>query len=920
MAYNINNCSELSQIAKYCATAASNQALDKMTGPQGIREHIINFFTFAAIRKENAKPYHEFAKAMTAALHQASLDTHTCTIPDRLVVNFAGYTVIFTQPEIHHHAADFVTIEISQAAETIRAEVDRDKFLLISTALQLRQLGGLPSSAVVLTKDNCMKLRKANFCDADLRLVDLRKADLSGANLRQANLSGANLSGVSLNGVNLDWVNLSGANLSGANLRQANLSGLNLSGANLSRANLCWANLCWTNLSEANLSEANLSGADLEGANLYKANLSEVNLRVVNLGENNLEVARRSRVNLSEANLSGANLSGLALLGLNLSGTNLNGANLSRAKLNWTDLSGANLSGANLSGINLSGAILSGANLSGANLSGSKLGGAILSGINLSGANLSGVNLGGANLNKVKLCGANLSRADLSSANLSEANLSGANLSAANLNRTILNKADLSSANLSKVNLIGSWLNEANLDNILQKGGFIMMPQGRPKWDNRTLDLYLNHINNTESGSLLTMMDSLDEQYAAVKLHMARELMATLLEEQVKLSNVALPLMDILSKPPYIDDTDIAAWMSTVCETYLNDNGTRVMPQNTGLFNLSVDLFARRPERMLSLNGPFIQIVAQGMAENSLPEMKQKAADLYATYLRDERIKAYSDWEDFGNGEGQPDWDDKHAVNYILMSAQPATVSAMLLSPHDLESMLRPQPETQWDRFYLYSSPDNNLAMNEYPPLNTLFANEFPLFNTPYQFIEKSAKFVQLLKTLNLGDSLHKLFVSATEAKHSKTKLVSPEKENELRSIFEPKLTYSADLGRYSLKQAHYNEIINAYRLTSATPSNKAKTLLCLAALFTKYSSSAFFGTETDSPQRLRNYAYALMEKGHNLDANIVKKEHFALWTDKLLGLNNTFSCSAILSSDMVNHIRARFPDVLSGIMPPAWG
>lgn len=765
MAYNINNCSDLSQIAKYCATAASNQALDKMTGPQGIREHIINFFTFAAIRKENAKPYHEFAKAMTAALHQASLDTHTCTIPDRLVVNFAGYTVIFTQPEIHHHAADFVTIEISQAAETIRAEVDRDKFLLISTALQLRQLGGLPSSAVVLTKDNCMKLRKANFCDADLRLVDLRKADLSGANLRQANLSGANLSG-----------------------------------------------------------------------------------------------------------------------------------------------------------INLSGAILSGANLSGANLSGSKLGGAILSGINLSGANLSGVNLGGANLNKVKLCGANLSRADLSSANLSGANLSGANLSAANLNRTILNKADLSSTNLSKVNLIGSGLNEANLDNILQEGGFIMMPQGRPKWDNRTLDLYLNHINNTESGSLLTMMDSIDEQYAAVKLHMARELMATLLEEQVKLSNVALPLMDILSKPPYTDDTDIAAWMSTVCETYLNDNGTRVMPQNTGLFNLSVDLFARRPERMLSLNGPFIQIVAQGMAENSLPEMKQKAADLYATYLRDERIKAYSDWEDFGNGEGQPDWDDRHAVNYILMSAQPATVSAMLLSPHDLESMLRPQPETQWDRFYLYSSPDNSLAMNEYPPLNTLFANEFPLFNTPYQFIEKSAKFVQLLKTLNLGDSLHKLFVSATEAKHSKTKLVSPEKENELRSIFEPKLTYSADLGRYSLTQAHYNEIINAYRLTSAPPSNKAKTLLCLAALFTKYSSSAFFGTETDSPQRLRNYAYALMEKGHNLDANIVKKEHFALWTDKLLGLNNTFSCSAILSSDMVNHIRARFPDVLSGIMPPAWG
>src|SRR5476651_1738421 len=688
---NINNSADMHGIVEDCAGAATPRAGDRMACPRGILEHIFDFFTLGAVRRENAKAYDEFAQAMTVALQHTSLDTRNAAIPEWLVVAFSGYTVIFTQPGQHHNAANQVTIEVRQPGETTTARVNKGTFRRISTALLLRRLGGLPSTAVVLTDDN---------------RIDLQKANLTGASLSEANLDGANLS-------------------------------------------------------EANLRGANLSGANLTGADLFKTNLR--------------------------------------------------------------------------------------------------------------GADLVGANLGGANL--------------------SEANLKGADLCGANLNR-------------------------ANLSNILQEGALLKLPE----WNSIILDAYLNHINNPESGSLLTMMDSIDEQYADVKLRMARELMTSLQNTTAGTSSVALPLMDILSKPPYTDDAEINAWLDTLCERYLSQYNGQVLPENAGVFNQSVDLFTRQSELMFTHNGAFIQIIAQGMAENSTPAMKEKASVLYETYLQQEQVKPYCSLDDFGDGEGKPDWADKHPVNFILLSARPAAVSAMLLSQASLKGMLSPRADAQWDRFYLYSSPDNCLAAKEYPHLNTLFANDFPLFNGPYQHVQNSAKFLLLLKALNLG-GLEAAFVCAAGAKYSATKLVDDDAQIRLGEIFHPKLVSSPLQPRGNgLEEAHYGELIHAYNLTQASSTDKAKTLLCLAALFTKYSSSAVFGTEHESPQLLRHYAYALMEKAHGLDESLVDKGTLANWTNRLLGLKGAFTCSAVLSNLMVEHIRSRFPEVLSGIMPPAWG
>src|SRR5476649_1763789 len=203
---NINNSADMHGIVEDCAGAATPRAGDRMACPRGILEHIFDFFTLGAVRRENAKAYDEFAQAMTVALQHTSLDTRNAAIPEWLVVAFSGYTVIFTQPGQHHNAANQVTIEVRQPGETTTARVNKGTFRRISTALLLRRLGGLPSTAVVLTDDN---------------RIDLQKANLTGASLSEANLDGANL----------NEANLKGADLCGANLNRANLSNILQEGA-----------------------------------------------------------------------------------------------------------------------------------------------------------------------------------------------------------------------------------------------------------------------------------------------------------------------------------------------------------------------------------------------------------------------------------------------------------------------------------------------------------------------------------------------------------------------------------------------------------------------------------------------------------------------------------------------------------------
>ncbi|OON41995.1 hypothetical protein BTJ39_02230 [Izhakiella australiensis] len=673
------------------------------------------------------------------------------------------------------------------------------------------------------------------------------------------------------------------------------------------------------NLKGVNLKQTHLEGAALEGANLKRANLKRAHLR---------------GVNLSGANLTGANLGVADLEQADLSGANLGGANLSGAELNRANLKGANLRGANLKryldgfnppkGIRLAGADLRGADLSGVDLRGGDLRGADLNGANLSAANLSGAFLRGANLEQANLKGVKLHNLrDSNDLSTIEPDLSGASLKGANLEGTDLRKATLERACLSGARLQGTRLDWAQLlsidpDNLHCEGTLLHFPQ----WNDVNLDVNLNHINNTTGGSWLTRMDSIAERHASLKLHMARELVRSLRNARADPYAVALPLMDVLSKSPYSHDAEINGWMNTVCEKYLQPYNRLPLPSNEGVLNQSVNLFAQKPEMMLSHNGAFIQVIALGMSESSSPAIKAKATTLYETYLALDQIKPYCGTSFFGDFSQKPDWQDEDAINYIIVASgqdsRSGTGGAMLLSQTSLKNMLSPGLDSTWDKFYLYRGPEHCLTEGELPALGELFARDFPLFQDSYQYAHKKARFGLLLKALNLG-SLHEAFVAATGKRTLTTKLVDTDSQRSLSDIFTPKLRFPAEDGRCCLNDAHYDEVIRVYGLGDAGDKDKSRTLLCLAAVFTRYSSSAIFGTEHDSPQLLRNYAYALMNKAYTLDASLLAPGVFKDWERRLLGLNGAFTCSAVLSGAMTEHINSKFPEMLADIMPPAW-
>ncbi|CAA2930932.1 hypothetical protein [Arsenophonus endosymbiont of Bemisia tabaci] len=77
--------------------------------------------------------------------------------------------------------------------------------------------------------------------------------------------------------------------------------------------------------------------------------------------------------------------------------------------------------------------------------------------------------------------------------------------------------------------------------------------------------------------------------------------------------------------------------------------------------------------------------------------------------------------------------------------------------------------------------------------------------------------------------------------------------------------------------------------MANSSERNKAEYLLALSAVFTRYSSSAVFGTELDSPLMLRYYAYALMEKAHKLNPTLIAQDTFNNWKNRLVGCENAF-------------------------------
>ncbi|MCD6025685.1 MAG: sopA 4 [Solimicrobium sp.] len=784
--------------------------------------------------------------------------------------------------------------------------------------------------------------------------LDLTNLDLSGVDLTDAILTGANLTGTRLNNTILNGADLSGAilvktvlrgasfrgtNLSSVNLKMADLSDLDFSGAKLIEATLNGACLKKANLSGANLSKAILESANLSGANLSKAILQSVDMRQAKLKK--LQNPKLPQANLSEADLSHANLMGIDLRGMNLSGVLLRGVNLSSSCLTDVDLSGAELSGADLRKTDLQRANLNNTNLSKANLGE----------VDLSNGELSGAKLTSAILYKTILTGADLSGADLSDTNLSGKNLNGTNLY---------------SAILRDVNLMGvkfdSFTNLQNTEISLKLPAV---------WNQDTLDQYFNHVNNTSTGSLLTVISNINDTFISstekiIKIELMHQIIDSL--KSATISRINLAFIDIFMKNEmYHQDSKILIFIKErLLRSIITEANTTVLKKyNSALLRFFLEIVQAinksdqedQPGKfMLGNNGFFIQLIGLCTGHRD-GEIKRTAEQLYDTYLELDQLKIYKEvhLKQVNYIEGGIRNIDENDLAYVFISKNKNTgvYGGLLLSKKNIADMLHQGTDHDWTTTYFV---ENDQAVSS-PNLTEVY-EMFPLFNPAYQFQLHRATFAKLLKTINLKyinqnnelgvitKDYNSLFEDALKVSALKgdriENLTGSADQNTLRKIFEPlfsrkpyrQFNKNVRTNAKTLTDIHYNQIINTFFLSNSGDLTKARTLFCLATLFAKYSSSHFFGTESDSPTPLREYAAALLIKAYELDSSIFKdnnntaEANFVVWITKMVGGTiiatgkiAEFTCTAVLSGILIDHANKHedFKKIVNRMKPPGW-
>lgn len=433
--------------------------------------------------------------------------------------------------------------------------------------------------------------------------------------------------------------------------------------------------------------------------------------------------------------------------------------------------------------------------------------------------------------------------------------------------------------------------------------------------------MILNHFAH-EEGSFLTSINSIDDRYRELKTKLALQLIHSLDRTDINLAQARLPLIEVLGQPPFIKNREISNFINKLIENYLTDSSLELLnnlESHPKLIKPFFNYFDQHPHLLASAhaNSAFMQtILAARMPGINVIEISA-VNKLYEKYLKLPEIEQqlqYRQIKDiFGDYEGNADWADKYATNYLLLSpTKPGRV--LVVSESIFTRMLHLDWDTKWDNIVLFQD-GNCLSPAEYN-LSQCYKQDFPLFATPFINCENQITFNRLIESFDLNHQYKQYFLEAIKSNSYSTKLIADTHQQALIKIFSPLLDFQQG---YSLKKQNYDQIINLYNLTSSTDREKAEHLLALSTVFTRYSSSAIFGTESDSPQILRFYAYALMEKAHNLDHTLIGQDKFNDWKDRLLGTGNAFTCTVLLSDMMIAHAKEHCNGTLKKIQPSAW-
>lgn len=523
---------------------------------------------------------------------------------------------------------------------------------------------------------------------------------------------------------------------------------------------------------------------------------------------------------------------------------------------------------------------------------------------------------------------------------------SNSNLEKVDLSLTDLKCPKFTSSNLTSAKLC---LNSADFTEAVMKNTEISLKLPSPDrlTISESLDIinrYFNDINNSDT--IFSMINTISDDYLNLKTKLMRDSLNFISSFPDKITMrssvpIASILNNITSKEFYLKDKQISDLVHQLIEREFArpaaNNNTRPNRDRDFVNRTLIDSFSDNTLLLFMNYINKLEVSTRGLHQNfggnirmlyfprcnivftklmlrSLYSENEKlhheAIQAYNKYLNLERLGNIILKHEYGNGENQPDWTDKSSLNFILLSKN----KKMLIDYDHLTTMLslNNDSDMEWDHFYLYDENDDNIPSGN---LNNLFIKDFKIFKDSYLFNLNKLMMPNLIKSLNLS-SYESEFQNALmgTSTHNLKKLVGNEDQIKLSEIFDNVIENPFDRV-YTLTYEHYDALSCIYNLDSKNDRTKAETLFCLSAMFCYLSSSQMFGTEDDSPVALRNYVSALMNTVHDLSPSVMGYQ-FDSWNDRLLGLNDEFTCTSVLASDMIYHARTHFGSIARSILP----
>lgn len=180
---------------------------------------------------------------------------------------------------------------------------------------------------------------------------------------------------------------------------------------------------------------------------------------------------------------------------------------------------------------------------------------ALKTSLGINGSHLMKMNLSGADLS-----GEKLQKMFFSESNLSRANLSDTEISEVYLRKTNLTFADLSGAKLGRVVLWGADLRKANLTSTAIT---LALPED---WNPDLLDAHLNHLTN--SRSLLTAINTIDDAYKDLKIDLMHQIVDSLEVHNTDTSSINKALLAEWNKNAiYAADEKITSFIERKCSS-----------------------------------------------------------------------------------------------------------------------------------------------------------------------------------------------------------------------------------------------------------------------------------------------------------------------------------------------------------------